>query len=837
MWNRTLYLTVPSLDRVIRIAPDGTVADSLVLPGPRGIAAESDGTLLVVSRDRVVRVTPAKGGALAGAAVVPVVTEGFRDPQHIAVGPDGSFYVGDWGNAHQVRAFSKTGVPGRVFGRGGIPAAGPYDDRAMHHPAGLAVDSENRLWVTELDFVPKRVSVWSIATGDLVKAVYGPTKYGGGGMLATDNPRRFIYADEKNGTLEFELDWKTGANRLVNIPYRAGPNDLVSRINCAAPEHVFTFKGRRYYSNTYNSNPVAGHGCVMLFLERDGIATPAAAFGSANWGTLLKDPRFTHLWPSRDPKGGEPDRTFQVPAYFLWSDRNGDADVQPDEVQMGRGSVQGVNLLNDLSFSISRIDGTAYRLRPRAIAGNGRPDYALETLERVAEGVFHAYSSGGGQMLCDDSDEAVLTLGIAPFSPYSVTGVKGGRPMWSIPNPWPGLHASHTCDLPTAPGQLIGVTRMMGGFFTPKGSRVGPLWAVNANMGDFYILTRDGLFVTTVFHDVRTAPLWQMPTAERGMPVGHLSLHDENFWPALTSYPDGETYMVSNGCIVRLDGLETIRPIEPFPVEVTSEQIKASIDYGNRREALRRAAQGTGVLTARILDRPPTVDGDLADWNDAGFVEIVKAGMGANFNSDARPYHILGAVAASGDRLYAAWRTTEKRLLRNSGEMPLALFKTGGALDLMIGADPAADPARSAAVPGDRRLLVTRVKNAATDTLEPRALLYTAVVPGTPDEEKIPFRSPWRTVWLDRVEDVSDRVTLADNGNGNFELSIPLATLGIKPIAGQSLAADIGVLRGDGATTTARLYWSNKSTGITADVPSEAELQPRFWGKLLWEKK
>jgi hypothetical protein len=30
-----------------------------------------------------------------------------------------------------------------------------------------------------------------------------------------------------------------------------------------------------------------------------------------------------------------------------------------------------------------------------------------------------------------------------------------------------------------------------------------------------------------------------------------------------------------------------------------------------------------------------------------------------------------------------------------------------------------------------------------------------------------------------------------------------------------------------------RVYWSNKATGIPADVPSEAELTPQLWGR--WE--
>jgi hypothetical protein len=82
------------------------------------------------------------------------------------------------------------------------------------------------------------------------------------------------------------------------------------------------------------------------------------------------------------------------------------------------------------------------------------------------------------------------------------------------------------------------------------------------------------------------------------------------------------------------------------------------------------------------------------------------------------------------------------------------------------------------------------------------------------------------------IEDVSESVILASDGNGTFEMSIPLTAL---PLAtrnpGQIYRADLGVLRGANGQTTQRVYWSNKATAITADVPSEAELTPKLWGK------
>ena len=80
---------------------------------------------------------------------------------------------------------------------------------------------------------------------------------------------------------------------------------------------------------------------------------------------------------------------------------------------------------------------------------------------------------------------------------------------------------------------------------------------------------------------------------------------------------------------------------------------------------------------------------------------------------------------------------------------------------------------------------------------------------------------------------MSDVVELAADAEGNYEVSVPLAAIGLKPTAGGSVRGDVGILRGTGSTTTQRVYWSNKATAIVADVPSEAELRPGLWGK--WE--
>ncbi|PIY42678.1 MAG: hypothetical protein COZ06_24645 [Armatimonadetes bacterium CG_4_10_14_3_um_filter_66_18] len=830
-YNGVVVCTFPDLNRVLSVdAASGKVATESAIDNPRGLAYDATGRLFLLSGIRLLRVEPSDQ-PLDKAPTKVLVAQGLEDPVAVALDAKGNLYVSDRGKSHQVRVFSPEGKLLRSLGHAGAPKAGPYDPLHMNNPAGLAVDSQNQLWVTEDDFLPKRVSVWSL-DGKLIRAFYGPGKYGGGGVLDSHDKSRFYYADESHGALEFKLDWAKGKAQVVAVLCRDTPGSLERPFRSAAPETALYRAGRRYFTNCYNTNPTNGHNTAFVYLERTGVARPVAAMGLANEWPLLKADPFRALWPEgADPDGDRWQNGQANQVLFAWSDLNEDAQVQLAEVALHHFPVRGVTVMDDLSFCIANVGDRAMRFAPTGFSKAGVPIYSFAKGVVLADGVQGPQSTGGCQVLTDGSDEAVITLGVLPFSALSISGTKDGKAAWSYPSLWPGLHASHQGAKPDRPGALVGTTRLLGSFVHPKGSEVGPLWAINGNMGNVYLFTRDGLLVATVFEDVRQGKLWKMAVAQRGMSLKGISLHDENFWPSISQTPEGQVYLVdgANCSLVRLDGLDSLRPIAPVRVEVTARDLAASQQYVVEQEAQRQRTFGSGVLTAAIRATAPTVDGTLDDWTGAGWVEIDRRGDGANFNSDAKPYNILGALAASGDRLYAAWDTGEPKLLTNSGELPNALFKTGGALDLMLGTNLAANPDRREPVAGDLRLLVTQVGQ------ETKATLYRQVAPGALAADKVPFSSPWRTVAFDQVKDVSDQVQLAADGKGHYEISVPLSLLGLQPKPGTKLKGDLGILRGNGTETTARSYWSNKATGSTADVPSEVMLTPNLWGAVEWK--
>lgn len=783
------------------------------LPDPRGIAFDAAGHLLALSEKKLHRFAFSRGTVGKDETII---TSGLEDPQHVLATDDGRFYVSDWGASHQVKNFDQHGALLRAIGHAGTPRGGLYDPQHMNHPAGLTVDNRQRLWVTEQDEQPKRVSVWS-EDGKLLQAFYGPAAYGGGGALDSGDEGLYHYQG-----MTFRLDWKAGKSELISVPYRTDDAKLELGFRNAPPETAIHRDGRRYLTNCYNSAPTGGSGTAFLFLERDHIAVPVAGMGRARDWTVLKAPAFASRWPQGMDPNGNPDK---LTAFFVWSDLNGDGQAQPEEVEIRHGQCGGVTVMPDLSFVLSRVDGKALRLAPAKFSSAHVPAYDIDRPTPVAADVANPKSSGGDQALVHPDGWSVITLGVGAYSPYSLCGVFQGEPRWSYPSPWPGLHASHEAAVPDHPGEVIGSTRLLGGFIK---SAVGPLWCVNGNMGPMYLFTADGLFVQTLFKDIRTGRHWAMPRSERGMKLNELSPHDENFFPSIGQTPDGRVYLIDGGrsSLVKLEGLDSLKRLPDREVTVTEADLAKAREWTLASEAQRQSALGHKTLELPITANAPTIDGKLDDWKDADWAIIDKRGTHAWFNSNSKPYDVSAAIRISGDRLYAAFRTGDPDLLKNSGATPKALFKTGGALDLMIGSSAKAAEGRTAAAAGDMRLIVSLVEK------KPTALLYRPVVPGTAASERVPFSSPWRTIYFDRVDDVGAELQFAA-ADGNYELSIPLRLLQLDPAPGATLRGDLGVLRGSGFETTQRIYWSNKATAITADVPSEAELTPQLWG--MWK--
>jgi hypothetical protein len=573
-----ITLSLPKLNQVLLIdAEKGTLLGRTEVEQPRGLAFDTTGRLIVLSGRKVTAwdvSSDDSGLRLMRTNWRPPIE--FENPQGIALDAQGRIYVSDWGKSHQVKVLAPDGKLVHTLGRPGEPRVGPYDPLHMNYPKGLTVTSDGRLWVAENWLVPKRISIWTL-DGAFIKAMYGPTWYGGGGSLdPRDRTRFFVHGD--GGGMEFKLDWERGTSELKHVNYLPeAPVDLLEYklAGKVAPTKSFpqtpVWVGDRLYSsNCFAGDPTNGEKVVSLYHYRDGIAVFVAALGDpadAAWEILTTEP-----FKSRWPPGAEvfPGKSSNL--TFAWCDLNDDGQVQPEEVQIVAGPAGFVTLDGELNLTTS----TAVRYAPVGFTAKGAPRYDLARGKKLVEGA----DAGGGQVIAGRGGWTIFTLPPKPLPGCYLAGYKDGRLNWTYPEEFLGLHSSHHSKPPRRPGEVIGATRLLGQsvLVRPAGDRKAEpieLWAINGNYGNSYLLTTDGLLVATLFQDHRIAKPW--PNEERrGFDAKDVSLEEECFFPSIQQMADGRVYLVAGKSfsgIFEISGLDTIRRLPEQKLTITAEHI------------------------------------------------------------------------------------------------------------------------------------------------------------------------------------------------------------------------------------------------------------------------
>jgi len=250
-------------------------------------------------------------------------------------------------------------------------------------------------------------------------------------------------------------------------------------------------------------------------------------------------------------------------------------------------------------------------------------------------------------------------------------------------------------------------------------------------------------------------------------------------------------------------------------------------EHAHAKQVARRDVK---VLDCYRALAPIKVDASLNDWDGVEPVPLVTEDYakihGIHHNASFR-------MAYDERHLYVGYEVRGLGPPKNSGNQWDKLFKTGAAVDLHLGADPKADPARRQAVAGDLRLLMTWMGG------KPIAVLYRPVAPEAKPDERWDVVSPVWKLSFDLVRIVAS-VAMASSGGADryvVEVAIPLDALGLNLAGGTGvspvrLKLDWGVLATDagGTVVLGRHYWANKATSVLSDAPSEAALHPDLWG-------
>lgn len=773
-------------------AASGEKTRQVKLENPGTVAA--DGTrLLAASGADIVRVNPASGAAT-------VVIRSAGKPQGIAVDGGGAIYVSD-GASHSVKVFTADGKSIRTLGKPGGPYVGPYDGQRMISPAGLALGANGWLWVTEHGrWTPKRLAAYDAQTGKVTKELFGPTAYGasGGGFDAEDHSR-WIGLDTL-WTLDFER--KTAMPQGILRSSRA---ELPG-----ATHYQFLHQDGRTFV-------IALSGATSIYeLQPGGALKALAMVGSVHRYCFALDwnpPKafidaFNKAYPNRKKYvAGE---IAEKGPGVLWVDRSGDGAMQADELEFSTsvenfaGAYWG-NDFHDLSLRLpANVAGkrVLVTLTPSGYYPGGAPKYpslneaclAGKPIDLAENEVETAVDRFGGMVV--NSDPVMKS-----FAP-------DGRLQWTYPNRWSGVHGSHQAPLPQV-GQLQGAL-----FFTGMAplDEQADVFVMNGNHGRFFVMTSDGLYLDEMFKDVRL-----------GGAVDAYMIGGECFGGTFgKSAKDGNYYLQAGGNeyrVFRLDGLREAKRLKG-DLAVTAAQVVAA-----ERNLARQAAQATSPKTAEIpfVPKPPAIDGKDDDWQGPPTVQWDKSGQ----------FAVKVRAAWDQANLYLYYAVSDPSPWVNGGKDWQSLFKSGDSIDLQLGTNPDASPTRSAAAPGDLRLLVAPMGDRNV------AVLYRHRLAGAKDP--VVFQSPWRSEKVDSVR-MLDEAKIAVIRSGNqytVELAIPLAALGLTVPQDKTFRADFGVLFGDaeGKMTGLRSYWSNQNTGLVSDVPGEILLTPNLWGTVHFDRE
>jgi len=424
-------------------------------------------------------------------------------------------------------------------------------------------------------------------------------------------------------------------------------------------------------------------------------------------------------------------------------------------------------------------------LKPEGFLQSGAPNYpsfedAVNVPVSLAANEIETAVDRFANVVCNADPEMLC------FAP-------DGRKLWSYSNRWVGVHGSHNAPLPET-GVMQGCLYFLG--MAPLDER-GDVFIMNGNHGRFFALTSDGLYLDEMFKDVRM-----------GGSVDAYHIGGECFGGFFgRSEKDGNYYLQSGHTdyrIFRIHGLSEAKRASGS-VTVTAEQVIA-------------AANNQVRAVAATSERKEAVApyGSKADSRD---FEI-------RWDKGQGKFPVTAGVAWDEKNLYVHYQVRDTSPWVNNGKDWTTLFKTGDSVDLQLGTDPQANPARRGPVPGDLRLLIAPFQGGNV------AVLYRHRVPGA--KNPVAFNSPWRSEKVDVVERLDAVKIEVKKGTEDYrvDVAVPLSALGLKPPG--AFRADLGVIYGDpgGAINMLRSYWSNQATGLMNDVPGEIMLHPNLWGTL-----
>jgi hypothetical protein len=516
--NGTLYVALEKRNRIALLDPQkGTPISTWDVAAPRRLVAMPDGSLLVLSRGKVLQVRDSTARAF--------LADHLDEPAGIAVDGSGTVYVANGGKLQNVSVFAADGRYLRSIGKeGGRPRVGLFERDGMLEPGGIAVDGEGKLWVAETLNYPKRLSVWDTKSGRLVHEFFGGSQYS---TQVCMDP-----AHEDEVFCHMTL-WKVDLDRGTWHPHstmwrRMGPDVVPESYSLT---RVFTARNGRQFA-------LGGDKKSGALYMRDGDRFKPIV-------TSIANDKGQPSWP---PYTVFADRKRFWNGGYLWQDANDDQVVQADEVTKVPSSTYAPEGFGWVDNDLNLWNPWGLVYRPVRFAADGRPVYdfahpqritAFAGKELVAASEQGANDFGDLGLTVDPQDGSFYTAQNGHFARWA----PDGRLLWDY-RVISTLGPSLAQPIPR-PGQVWGAMKHLG--------VAGEFTGLSTYFGNFHLFTRDGLYVARLFKDQRLG--------EMGPDV----LNTETGCGQLLKTRKSGRYLLlggdTDGRVTEVLGLDTVRPL------------------------------------------------------------------------------------------------------------------------------------------------------------------------------------------------------------------------------------------------------------------------------------
>jgi len=779
-------------------AKNGKLLKSCKAPAPQAVSAANSKQAYFISAGTSIMSMDLESGA------VKKIADGLKDAVSIAVGGDGKIYVGISGNDQQVKIFSADGKDlGSLGKQGGRQLIGKWQPEGMRNPKAMVVDAKNnRIWVMESADNPKRVSVWNLADGKLVKELFGGTHYGASGAAINPlNPDEMVAEG-----CEWKLDPKTGKADCIGV------------ISLGTPTFAAFCPGAN----------------KKLYL-----GTISILAGSKRSSGLQVYERLSEgVWALRAEWRPDEDGTTEI-----WSDINGDGRKDANETSTIPYSFRLTGYMgwqgnfNPHTFNVYAMafpkpppepenpDPKAKKKKPAqpvystylvksdGFTACGAPKWDLADIKKLE---FRESMRSGCSLLPSKDEKYLLTVADQNIDCFDL---KEQKKIWSYPNTFSGVHGSHRAPPPTR-GVTRGIFGVVGTFNTPE---TGNVWAMNGNSGEWYLLTDKGYYLSHLFESDSlkiTFPEKALP----GVDMTHTppGLGGEDFGGTLTQGIDGKVY-VQAGKIAAwnllLSGLDKVKAIGKGKVEISESDL--ALARAQREEQLQAS---TGAKSITIKKQTVEISGDFTkDFKGIPPVRFQKS-------EDTK---VALYTAWDDNNLYLAWDVADSTPWANGAVEFDQMYVAGDTVDFQFASDPKAKDKRAEAVAGDFRISIGNFKG------KPAAVIYRAVSDvKKPKSYSSGVIAHYEMQYVDLIPDAKIAAKSKGDAKGYVvEAAIPWSALGFKPAEKTRYLGDFGVTYGNDTATRTRLrnYWSNQETGLVDDVVFELKMSPKNWGDIFFE--